>query len=235
MRDILFSGARRLGIELTDAAAAQFEAYASYLEEENKKMNLTAVMGVREIAERHFLDSLGVLKAAGEAAKGARVIDVGSGPGFPGVPMKIAQPSIRLAALDSTEKRVLFLQRLYETLGISGAEAIFARAEELAKDPGHREKYDFAVSRAVARLNVLTELCLPYVRIGGSFLAMKTASSDDEVEEAHKAVSELGGRVADFFDYEIMGAVHRVVRIDKVSPTPEKYPRRYAKIQKQPL
>jgi len=235
MRDILLPGAKRLGINLPDAAAEQFEAYARFLEEENKKMNLTSVMGEREIAERHFLDSLAVLSAAGACAGGARVIDVGSGPGFPGVPMKIAEPSIRLTALDSTEKRVLFLQKLYATLGISGADAVFARAEELARDAQHRERYDLAVSRAVAKLNVLSELCLPFVKVGGSFLAMKTAASGEEIEEAQKAVSLLGGELGEHFDYEIMGALHRVVRIEKVSPTPEKYPRRYAKIQKQPL
>lgn len=235
MREILFSGAKRLGIDLPDAAAEQFEAYARFLEEENNKMNLTAVTGERDIAERHFLDSLAVLAAAGELPKGARIIDVGSGPGFPGVPIKLAEPSIRLTALDSTEKRVVFLQKLFETLGISGADAVFARAEELARDAQHRERYDLAVSRAVARLNILAELCLPFVRVGGSFLAMKTAAGGEEIQEAQKALSLLGGELSEPFDYEIMGAAHRVVRIKKVSSTPEKYPRRYAKIQKQPL
>lgn len=235
MRELLLAGARRLGIGLTDLALQQFEIYARCLEEDNKKMNLTAVTGELEIAERHFLDSLAVLKAAGAQARGARVIDVGSGPGFPGVPMKLAEPTIGLCALDSTEKRVVFLQKIYKTLGISGAEAIFARAEELSREAGHRESYDLAVSRAVARLNVLAELCLPFVRVGGSFLAMKTAASGEEMEEAQRALSLLGGKLGEHFDYEIMGATHRIVRIDKVAPTPEKYPRRFAKILKQPL
>lgn len=235
MRDILIPGAKRLGIELSELVLGQFETYARVLEEENQKMNLTAVRGEREIAERHFLDSLAVLAAAGDSARGARVIDVGSGPGFPGLPMKLAEPSIALTALDSTEKRVLFLRKIYETLEISGAEAIFDRAEELSKEAEHREKYDLAVSRAVARLNVLAELCLPFVRVGGVFLAMKTASTDEEVKEAEEAIKTLGGELGEYFDYEIMGAVHRIVRIKKLRNTPDKYPRRYARIQKQPL
>lgn len=235
MREILLSGAKRLGIELGDTALGQFETYTRVLKEENKKINLTALTGEREIAERHFLDSLAVLKAAGASINGARVIDVGSGAGFPGVPMKLVEPSISLTALDSTEKRVFFLRKVYEILGLISAEAIIARAEELSRLPGHREKYDLAVSRAVARLNVLAELCLPFVRVGGYFLAMKTASSEEEIMEAENAINTLGGELGEFFDYEIMGAVHRIVRIKKVKSTSDKYPRRFAKIQKQPL
>ena len=139
MREILLSGAKRLGIELGDTALGQFETYARVLEEENKKINLTALTGEREIAERHFLDSLAVLKAAGASINGARVIDVGSGAGFPGVPMKLVEPSISLTALDSTEKRVFFLRKVYEILGLISVEAIIARAEELSRLPGHRE------------------------------------------------------------------------------------------------
>ncbi len=235
MREILLAGAGRLKISLSDTALNQFERYAYILEEENKKMNLTAVTGTEEIANRHFLDSLGVLRAAGDAIKDARVIDVGSGPGFPGVPMKIAESTISLTALDSTEKRVVFLQKLFESLKISGAEGIAGRAEELAGNKNYRESFDFAVSRAVAKLNVLSELCLPFVKVGGCFLAMKTAASAEEVEESERAIAELGGVLDGYFDYEIMGAVHRIVRIKKVSNTPDKYPRRFAKIQKQPL
>ena len=234
MRDILIAGAGRLGVALDEAALDRLERYAQILEEENKKMNLTAVTGEEEIAQRHFIDSLGVLRAAGDGIKNARIIDVGSGPGFPGVPMKIAEPTIRLTALDSTEKRVAFLQRLYAALGIE-AEAVAARAEELACDKRYREGFDFAVSRAVARLNVLAELCLPYVKVGGAFLAMKTAASGEETDEAKHALKELGGELDGYFDYEIMGVMHRVVRIKKVAHTPARYPRRFAKIQKQPL
>ena len=235
MREILLSGAKRLGLALEDSALGQFENYARILEEENRKINLTAVTGEREIAERHFIDSLAVLAAAGDIVKCARVVDVGSGAGFPGLPMKIAEPSICLTALDSTEKKVQFLRKVCEVLGLSGAEAVFGRAEELSRLPERREKYDIAVSRAVARLNVLAELCLPFVKVGGSFFAMKTASNEEEIKEAANAVKLLGGEMAGQFDYEIMGASHRIVCIRKVKSTPEKYPRRFAKIQKQPL
>ncbi len=235
MRNILLDGAERFGISLSDTGLEQLERFAQILEEENKKMNLTAVTGSEEIAQRHFLDSLGVLCAAGDSIKNASVIDIGSGPGFPGVPMKIAEPSIRLTAVDSTEKRVAFLQRLFESLNITGAYGVAARAEELANNESYRESFDFAVSRAVARLNVLSELCLPYVKVGGWFLAMKTAACGEEVDESARAIAELGGQLDGFFDYEIMGAIHRIVRIKKVAHTPAKYPRRFAKIQKQPL
>lgn len=235
MRDILISGAERLGIELSENALSQLIIYAEMLETENQKMNLTAVKGEKEIAERHFLDSLGVLSAAGAAIKGAKVIDVGCGAGFPGIPMKISEPSIMLTSLDSTEKRIIFLRKLIETLGITGAECVFARAEEISREKTYRESFDFAVSRAVARLNVLAELCLPFVKVGGSFLAMKTASGEDELKEAEKAIAELGGSIESFHDYEILEAQHRVIVIKKISSTPEKYPRRFAKIQKQPL
>jgi 16S rRNA (guanine527-N7)-methyltransferase len=235
MRDILVSGAARLGIALSEKAAEQFEKYTELLESENQKMNLTAVKGEKEIAERHFLDSLGVLIAAGEKVKGAKLIDVGCGAGFPGLPMKIAEPTIRLTSLDSTEKRILFLRRLVVELDLEGADCVFARAEELSRQKDYRECFDFAVSRAVARLNMLSELCLPFVKVGGSFLAMKTASGDEEIKEAERAIAKLGGKITDYYDYAIMGAAHRIVVISKLSTTPDIYPRRFAKIQKQPL
>ena len=235
MREILLAGAKRLGIAVSDTALAQFEQYAHILEEENSKMNLTAAKGENEIAERHFLDSMGVLAAAGHSIKDAKVIDIGCGAGFPGVPMKIAEPSINLTALDSTEKKVMFLQRLFTALELKGALGVYARAEELVNTGDNRENFDFAVSRAVARLSMLSELCLPYVKVGGSFLAMKTASSEEEVQESVRAIHELGGKLEGFFDYEVMGVTHRIVKIKKISHTPEKYPRRFAKISKQPL
>ncbi len=235
MREILVPGASRLGITISEKALSQFETYAGLLEQENQKMNLTAISGEREIAERHFLDSLGILCAAGNDIKGARVIDVGCGAGFPGLPVKIAEPSVELTSLDSTEKRILFLRRVVQTLGLEGAECLFARAEELSRTENYRESFDFAVSRAVARLNVLCELCLPFVKVGGCFLAMKTVSSEDEVREAERAAKELGAEIAGFHDYAIPDALHRIVEIKKLAPTPEKYPRRFAKIQKQPL
>jgi 16S rRNA (guanine527-N7)-methyltransferase len=150
------------------------------------------------------------------------------------MPLKIAEPLIRLTSLDSTEKRILFLRRLAEELKIKDADFVYARAEEFSRLEGQRESYDFAVSRAVARLNVLTELCMPFVKVGGSFLAMKTAS-DEELKEAGHAIKELGGKIKSYYDYEILGATHRIIIIEKVTATPAKYPRRFANIKKQPL
>lgn len=235
MREILTSGANRLGITLSESSVKQLELYAKQLETENQKMNLTAIKGEEEIAERHFVDSLAVLRAAGENIIGSSVIDVGCGAGFPGLPMKIAEPSIKLTLLDSTEKRITFLRGVVDNLGLKDVEGIYARAEELSKEKDRREGYDFAVSRAVARLNVLAELCLPFVKVGGSFLAMKTVSGEEEVREAETAFKQLGAVLESNFDYEIQGVLHRILKIQKVSQTPEKYPRRFAKIQKQPL
>jgi 16S rRNA (guanine527-N7)-methyltransferase len=234
MKDELIEGAERLGIILGEDACAKFSRYAEFLGEENKRMNLTAVEGEREITERHFLDSLAVLGAAGPAASGSRIVDVGSGPGFPGVPIKIAEPSIRLTAIDSTEKKVEFLKDLFAELELDGS-AVHGRAEELALLPAHREKYDFAVSRALARLNTLCELCLPFVKVGGAFLAMKTVEGEEELLEAEGAIKTLGGGVESFFDYELQGARRRIIVIRKLELTASKYPRRFAKIQKKPL
>lgn len=235
MREILISGAMRLGITLSTEAVSYFEKYAEQLESENKKMNLTAVKGEAETAERHFVDSLAVMNVAGDKLKGSKLIDVGCGAGFPGLPLKIAEPSIKLTLLDSTEKRILFLQRLTEDLCLGNVNCVFARAEELSQQGVYRETFDFAVSRAVARLNVLSELCLPFVKVGGRFLAMKTASSIEEIEESERAIGLLGAKIKSYYDYEILGVQHRIVEIEKIAPTAEKYPRRFAKIQKQPL
>jgi 16S rRNA (guanine527-N7)-methyltransferase len=167
---------------------------------------------------------------------GARVIDVGSGAGFPGVPLKIAEPSIRLTLLDATRKRVEFLKQLCGLLGIK-ADCIHARAEEYARDPEAREGFDIALSRAVARLNVLCELCLPLVRVGGLFIASKGSDSDGEIEEARGALATLGAELLSVPEYAIPGVdgIRRAVVIRKTSATPDAYPRRFARIKSKPL
>ena len=164
--------------------------------------------------------------------KDKRVIDVGCGAGFPGVPLKIAEPSIRLTLLDSLAKRMNWLAELLPELGVE-AEIVTARAEEHAASC--REQYDIATSRAVARLNILAELCLPYVRVGGKFLSMKGALAQEEVDEAKHGIEALGGRVAGIYEYPVADAVHRAVIVEKVRPTPKQYPRAFAKIKKAPL
>lgn len=219
---------RRRGIPLTDAQIGQFCAFGAALLEKNRVMNLTAITEPDAVARLHFADCLSLLNIVD--FKGKRVIDVGCGAGFPGVPLKLGEPSVRLTLLDSLQKRVHWLD---ETLGAMGVEAecVAARAEEFSA----REQYDIAVSRAVARLNVLCELCLPFVKVGGYFLAMKAAAAQEELEEARRAVSVLGGTVERVAEYEMDGAARRVIVIRKLRPTPPAYPRRFSKIKQQPL
>ena len=233
LKRILKEGADNIGLALCDEQIEQFDNYHAFLVERNKVMNLTAITGEEETARLHFLDSIALLKICD--FKGKSVIDVGSGAGFPGVPLRIAEPEIKLTMLDALQKRINFLSELCTEIGIS-AECIHARAEEAAAG-AMRDSFDFAVSRAVARLNVLCELCMPFVKVGGYFAAMKSVGSDDEIKEAARAIKLLGGRIEQQVDYPIPGTdvMHRVVLIKKVAPTPKGYPRQFAKIKKSPL
>ena len=215
---------------LTEDQLDTFERFGQLLLEKNQVMNLTAITEPEKVAELHFFDSLALLNAAD--FKGKRVIDVGCGAGFPGVPLKIAEPTIELTLLDSLGKRMDWLREILPELGLD-ASVVTARAEEFVSTC--RERFDLAVSRAVARLNVLCELCLPYVQVGGCFLAMKGQLADVELEEAKKAISILGGTVERVYAYDVENAVHRAVVIRKEKPTPAKYPRAFAKIKKAPL
>jgi len=232
--EIVTSGSEELGVALPPGAGASFAAYYAYLEKCGRRFNLTAIEGESEVARLHFLDSVALLKAA--RLGGARVIDIGSGAGFPGVPMKIAEPSIGLTLLDATGKRVRFLAGLCAELGLD-ATCVCARAEDSARAPEMRHAYDAAVSRAVAKLNVLCELCLPFIRVGGTFIAMKGIDTADELTQAGGAIEAMGARLHGCFDYALPGTeiVRRAVIIRKTSITPDRYPRRFAKIQKSPL
>ncbi len=229
---VLAAGAEEWGIALPPEALERFDVYCGFLREKNEVMDLTAVLGEEETARRHFLDSLSLLTLASFA--GARVMDVGSGAGFPGLPLKLAEPSVRLTLLDAQQKRVDFLRELTEKLDVE-AECLHARAEEQALRPGYRDGYDFAVSRAVARLNVLSELCLPFVKPGGAFLAMKSRDSDEELRQAEGAIARLGGSLEAVAELTVAGVPRRVAVIRKLRPTPRGYPRRFAKIKKEPL
>ncbi len=229
---VLAAGALEWGITLPPEAPARFDLYYDFLREKNEVMDLTAVLGEEETARRHFLDSLSLMTLA--SFEGARVLDVGSGAGFPGLPLKLAAPSLSLTLLDAQGKRVDFLRELTEKLGVE-AECLHARAEEQALLPGYREGYDFVLSRAVAKLNVLSELCLPFVKPGGAFLAMKSRDSDEELRQAEKAISRLGGKLEEVRELTVAGVPRRVAVIRKVKPTPRGYPRRFAKIKKEPL
>ena len=232
MKQALASGLPQLERKLTDAQLDTFCAFGSALVEKNQVMNLTAITEPEQVARLHFLDCIALLGAANFYGK--TVIDVGCGAGFPGVPLKIAEPSIDLTLLDSLKKRMDWLEDTLPELGIE-AQCVAARAEEYAL--AHREQYDIAVSRAVARLTMLAELCLPLVRVGGHFVAMKSADSDEELSQAARAIATLGGKVTRIWDYPVPGtdAVHRAVVITKVKATPKPYPRRFAKIKQQPL
>jgi 16S rRNA (guanine527-N7)-methyltransferase len=205
----------------------KFDIYVKFLKESNEKFNLTAVPE-QNTEQRHFNDCLSLLAVCD--FKNKKVIDVGSGAGFPGVPLKIAEPTIALTLLDAQQKRVAFLQQLLSILEID-ASAIHTRAEELSRKFAHREQYDIAVSRAVAKLNVLSELCLPFVRPGGCFIAQKGANCEPELEEALTAISELGGGIQSIVSYEY----GTIVLISKKSATPDKYPRSWKKIARTPL
>lgn len=204
--------------------------FGQALLEKNRVMNLTAITDPAQVGRLHFLDSLTLLDLAD--FRGKQVIDVGCGGGFPGVPLKIACPEMELTLLDSLGKRMDWLAQILPGLGVE-ARCVTARAEEAVA--GCRESYDFAVSRAVARLNVLCELCLPYVQVGGTFLAMKGAAAQAEVEQARGAIRRLGGEVEQLAAFPQVGQEHAVVVIRKIRPTPAQFPRRFAKIKQQPL
>ena len=233
MQSILIPGLTALG--LNTAAAPALERYGQRLLEQNQVMNLTAITEPEQVARLHMLDCAAVLGAAEFAEK--TVLDVGTGAGFPGLVLKLCEPSIRLTLLDSLAKRVNWLETLAPELGAEGVRCVHGRAEELSLQPDWREQYDIVTSRAVADLRVLCELCLPFVKVGGVFLAMKAEDSNEEVNAANRAVSILGGRLLPAWRYIVPGTdvVRKVIRIEKVQATPARYPRRFSKIRKTPL
>ena len=235
MENILIAGAKELGLMLSDTAVSQFRTYLDFLEKKNQVVNLTAITGEEEIAKLHFLDSLALMTCTDFKAK--RVIDIGSGAGFPGLPLKIAEPTVKLTLLDAQQKRIGFLRELCAVIGLEDVAFLHMRAEEEALLPESRDQYGVAVSRAVAKLNVLCEICLPFVRAGGVFLAMKSVDTEEELSEAQNAIAVLGGRIEKISDYDIplAGLTHRAVMIRKIRETPKGFPRRHAKIQKKPL
>ena len=227
----LRKGLAELG--LGDDASPSLLRFGELLLEKNKVMNLTAITDPEDVASLHFLDSAALLTLAD--LKDKTVVDVGTGAGFPGMPLKILEPTIRMTLLDSLGKRITFLQEVCDNLKLTDVACVHARAEEFAA--AHRGQFDFATSRAVANLSVLCELCLPLVKTGGYFLAMKSVDSDAELKDAERAIRTLCGRVERWADYRIPGTevIHRVIFIKKEAETPKKYPRAFAKIKKNPL
>ncbi len=229
MKDTLLSGAAALGLELSEETATRLCDFGEAMVKQNEVMNLTAITEPAAVARLHLLDSLTVLKCV--ELKGKTLIDVGCGAGFPGVPLAIASEA-HVTLLDSLGKRMNWLETVLPQLGVK-ARCITARAEEAAAD--HREQFDFATSRAVARLNILLELTAPYVRVGGAVVALKGSAAREELEEAKGAVKKLGLKLEAVHDFEIAGATHSVIVLRKIAHTPPAYPRRYAKIKQAPL
>ena len=230
MKKTLLQGLPQLGLSLNDETCDRLCAFGQAVIDQNQVMNLTAITEPDQVAKLHLLDSLSLL--ALEDLKGKRMIDVGCGAGFPGVPVKIACPEVQLTLLDSLGKRMNWLETVLPTLGVQ-AQCLTARAEEAVAD--RRETYDIATSRAVARLNILLELTAPYVKVGGAVLAMKGAAAREELEEAAGAIRKLGLKLEKVVEFPVDGTSHAVIVLRKVSPTPPKYPRRYAKIKQNPL
>lgn len=233
MTELLKNGFSAMKLSVSDAQIAQLEDFTARMLETNKVMNLTRITDPKEIAEKHLLDCASLLQAADFSKKS--VVDVGCGAGFPGMPLHILCPSCKLTLLDSLGKRIRFLQGCIDAMNLSDIEAVHARAEEFAAK--HREQYDFAVSRAVAQLNVLAELSLPLVKQGGAFIAMKSKDTDEELEWAKKAIRLLGGEIEKIIDYTIPHTeiTHRLVVIRKKNHTPKQYPRPFRKISASPL
>ena len=231
-KDLLKQYADAIGVPLDSAALERFDTYAALLVEWNRKMNLTAITAPEEIVIKHFIDSL-VLLPFTEPAEGARVIDVGTGAGFPGIPLLIARNDIRLTLADALNKRLVFLEEVLAACGLHAA-TVHARAEELGNDERFRETYDLAVARAVAPLNVLSEYCLPFVKVGGSFLAMK--GTQEDMASAERAVKALGGEIERTVSYELPNGDGRsMILIKKISQTSTRYPRKSKKIASAPL
>lgn len=228
MRQALVSGLPELGLTLTENRIDTLCAFGRAVVKQNEVMNLTAITEDAQVARLHLLDSLTVLTAADLAGKS--LIDVGCGAGFPGVPLAIGCPEAKITLLDSLGKRVHWLEETLPTLGIS-AECVTARAEEAVAT--RRESYDFATSRAVARLNILLELTAPYVRVGGMVIAMKGAAAQEELAECGSAIKKLGLRLEEVRQSPVEG--HSLILLKKIAPTPKQYPRRYAKIKQAPL
>ena len=233
---VLDQGCQEMGIVLDGEQRQQFVDFYEYLVEKNKVMNLTGITEFQEVLVKHFLDSLACVKAV-DIKKVKSIMDVGTGAGFPGVPLKIAFPHLEACLLDSLKKRVNFLEETFDLLKLTDITAVHGRAEEYAKNKAYRESFDLCVSRAVSNLATLSEYCLPYVKVGGSFISYKSGTVQEEAEQAEKAVKILGGKIRDvvYFSLPDSEIQRSLVVIEKIKSTPGKYPRKAGTPLKEPL
>lgn len=236
LKKILKDGSKEMNIEITDSQIDQFIKYKDILLEWNQKMNLTAITEEKEVMIKHFLDSLSCIQTKYLKDEG-KMIDVGTGAGFPGIPLKIALPNIELTLLDSLKKRIGFLEEVCTELNLSEVEFVHGRAEDFGQDKDYREKYEYVVSRAVAALNTLVEYCLPFVKVGGYFICQKGPQLIEEIPEAKKAIQVLGGEIIDQIpiDLPFSDRTHHILVIKKIKQTPIKYPRKAGKPSKEPI
>ena len=233
---ILQKGAESFGIQLTEQQVDQFFEYYRLLVQWNEFMNLTAITEMEEVMEKHFVDSLALSKAA-EVGNIETLIDVGTGAGFPGIPLKIAYPHLRVVLLDSLNKRVKFLSTVIETLGLTNIQAVHGRAEDAARQKDYREQFDAAVSRAVANMASLSEYCLPFIKVGGVFVPYKSGNIEEELKDAGKAVKTLGGTIrrVEKFQLPDTDIERSLVLIEKTERTDKRYPRKAGLPSKEPI
>ena len=224
------------GIEISSDEAEKFDRLYELLIDWNSRMNLTSITDRKDVIIKHFVDSIAIMNYC-DLDDGFSVIDVGTGAGFPGLPLKILLPDLKLTMLDSVNKKLNFVREAVSELSMTGVEVIHGRAEDIAHEKKHRGKYDFCVSRAVARLNVLSELCIPFVKLDGSFISYKGSDVDEEINNSIKAVDQLGGSIEDIINYPLAGTdmERTIVIIQKIKKTPDKYPRKAGTPAKSPL
>ncbi len=233
-KELLYTTIQKIGVSIDDKAFERLDKYAQMLVETNKCFNLTAITEPDDVTVKHFADCLALFGKV-NIPENAKIIDVGTGAGFPGLVLLLTRPDIKMTFLDSTKKKLGFIQNVLDETGVS-AEVVHARAEEAGQNPQYREKYDFATARAVANLTNLSEYCLPFVKVGGKFVSMKAAASDEEIASAKKAIGILGGKIEEDIIFDLTdGMLRRIVEIKKLSQTPTKYPRPSAKIAKNPI
>lgn len=236
--DKMIAGLEEVGISLSDQQMNQFYQYYELLIEWNKVMNLTAITELEEVVSKHFVDSMTLVKAVVDLGElDASVIDVGTGAGFPGIPLKIAFPNLRITLLDSLNKRIKFLDEVIAQLGLKDIVTIHGRAEDFGKNPKYREQFDFCVSRAVANAATLSEYCLPFVKVGGSFIPYKSGKIDEELEAGKKAIKTVGGEIKDVVRFQLASADadRALVVIEKTEKTPKKFPRKAGVPSKEPI